>query len=166
MARFRIVTEIDAPIEVCFDLARDIDFHTRSLSDTGERAVGGRTSGLIGLGESVTWDARHLGVRQQFTAEVTAFESPSYFRDEMTRGAFRSFTHDHRFEDHGGVTLMTDEVVFRSPLGPLGWLVDALFLTGYMRRLLEIRCEAIKREAETAGHENGASDGLTASGGL
>ena len=70
------------------------------------------------------------------------------FRDEMTRGAFRSFTHDRRFEDRGGVTLMVDEIDFRSPLGPLGRLFDCLFLTGYMRRLLERRCEAIKREAE------------------
>lgn len=153
MASFRIVTEIAAPIEVCFDLARDIDFHTRSLSKTGERAVVGRTTGLIGPGESITWEARHLGVRQRFTAKVTAFDRPTFFRDEMTRGAFRSFAHDHRFEDRyedrGAVTVMTDEVEFRSPLGPIGWLVDALFLTGYMRRLLEKRCQAIKREAET-----------------
>ena len=149
MGSFRILTKINAPIEACFDLARDIDFHTRSLSDTGERAVAGRTSGVIELGESVTWEARHLGVRQRFTAEVTEFARPVYFRDEMTRGAFRSFTHDHRFEDRGGVTLMTDEIGFRSPLGPIGWLVEVTFLTGYMRRVLETRCEAITLEAET-----------------
>lgn len=74
MAVIRIVTTIAAPIERCFDLARDVDFHTRSLEATGERAVAGRTSGLIGLGESVTWKARHLGVRRRFTAEVTAFD--------------------------------------------------------------------------------------------
>ncbi|MFB3431774.1 MAG: SRPBCC family protein [Phycisphaerales bacterium] len=154
MAHFRIVTEINAPIEVCFDLARDIDFHTRSLSDTSERAVAGRTRGLIGPGESVSWEARHLGVRQRFTAQVTAFDPPSCFRDEMTRGAFRSFTHDHRFEDRAGVTLMTDEIEFRSPLGPIGWLVNALFLTAYMRRLLEGRCEAIRREAKAVGQRH------------
>src|SRR5205085_2742312 len=81
-----------------FDLARDIDFHTRSLAGTGERAVAGRTAGLIELGESVTWEARHLGVRQRFTARVTALARPVYFRDEMTAGAFRTFAHDHRFE--------------------------------------------------------------------
>jgi ligand-binding SRPBCC domain-containing protein len=148
MAQFRIVTEIAAPVEVCFDLARDIDFHTRSLGHTGERAIAGRTSGLIGLGESVTWEARHLGVRQQLTSKVTAFDCPTYFRDVMTRGAFRSFAHDHRFEAQGGGTTMIDEVEFRSPVGPLGWVVDALFMTGYLQRLLEGRCQAIKREAE------------------
>jgi ligand-binding SRPBCC domain-containing protein len=148
MAVIRIVTTIAAPIDRCFDLARDLDFHTRSLAGTGERAVAGRTTGLIELAESVTWEARHLGIRQRFTAKVTAFEQPVYFRDVMTAGAFHSFAHDHRFEERDGATVMTDEVTFRSPLGPLGWLVDRLFLTRYLRRLLEGRCQAIKREAE------------------
>ncbi len=150
MAAFRIVTVISAPVEVCFDLARDIDFHVHSLEATGERAVAGRTTGLIELGESVTWEARHLGVRQRLTSEVTAFDRPTYFRDVMTAGAFQSFAHDHRFEARGGSTVMTDNIVFRSPLGPLGWLVDYLYMAGYLRRLLEGRCEAIKREAESA----------------
>ncbi len=154
MATFRIVTEVAAPVEVCFDLARDIDFHTRSLGDTGERAVAGRTSGLIGLGESVTWEARHLGVRQRLTAEVTAFDRPAYFRDVMTRGAFRSFAHDHRFEARGALTVVTDDVEFRSPLGPLGWLVDQVFMAGYLRRLLVGRCQALKREAEAVAHRH------------
>jgi ligand-binding SRPBCC domain-containing protein len=89
-----------------------------------------------------------LGVRQRFTAEVTAFDRPASFRDVMTAGAFRSFAHDHRFEARDGGTVMTDEVVFRSPLGPLGWLVDHLFMAGYLRRLLKGRSQAIKREAE------------------
>ena len=148
MALIRIVTEIAAPIEQCFDLARDIDFHTRSLEGTGERAVAGRTTGLIELGESVTWEARHLGVRQRFSAKVTVFDRPKHFRDEMTTGAFRSFAHDHLFESRDGLTVMTDEVVFQSPFGPLGWLVDRLFMAGYLRRLLNGRCQAIKREAE------------------
>ena len=150
MAQFRIETVIAAPIERCFDLARDIDFHTRSLAHTAERAVAGRTSGLIELGESVTWEARHLGVRQRLTSQVTAFDRPNYFRDEMTAGAFRSFAHDHRFEARNGLTVMIDEVEFRSPFGLIGRLVDYVFMTGYLRRLLECRCQAIKREAEAA----------------
>jgi ligand-binding SRPBCC domain-containing protein len=149
MAVIRIVTAIAAPIERCFNLARDINFHTQSLAGTEERAVAGRTTGLIGAGESVTWEARHLGVRQRFTAQVMVFDPPTHFRDVMTAGAFRSFVHDHRFKAQDCGTVMTDEVVFQSPLGSLGWLVDYLFMTGYMRRLLEGRCQAIKRKAES-----------------
>ena len=145
MAFIRIETSIAAPIERCFDLARDIDFHVRTQSASGERAVAGRTTGLIELGETVTWEAKHLGIRQRFTSKITAFDRPRHFRDEMMAGAFRSFGHDHRFEERGNATVMIDELVFRSPLGPL---VDRLFMTGYLRRLLEKRCEEIKREAE------------------
>lgn len=149
MARFRIEIRIAAPVELCFDLSRDIDFHTRSLEHTGERAVAGRVSGLIELGESVTWEARHLGIRQRLTSQITAFDRPWRFRDEMTAGAFRSFVHDHRFSEQNGVTVMIDELEFRSPFGVIGRLVDYLFMTRYLQRLLEGRCQAIKREAES-----------------
>jgi ligand-binding SRPBCC domain-containing protein len=156
MAVIRIVTTIRASIERCFDLARDIDFHTRSLAHTGERAVAGKITGLIGLGESVTWEARHPGVRQRFTAKVVALDRPRHFRDVMTEGAFKSFSHDHRFEERGGETLMTDEVTFRSPLGPLGLLVDYFLLAAYLHRQLDVRCRAIKNEAESPQGRAGA----------
>jgi ligand-binding SRPBCC domain-containing protein len=123
-----ITTRIAAPIERCFDLARDIDFHVRSMASTGERAVAGRTTGLIALGESVTWEGTHLLVRQRFTAQVTMLERPLHFRDVMTAGAFRSFVHDHRFEQVGDQTRMHDEVDFRSPYGLLGRAIDLLFI--------------------------------------
>lgn len=148
MAAFRIVTTIDAPIELCFDLSRDIDFHVRTMAETGERAVAGRTSGLIELGETVTWEAKHLGMLRRLTARITAFDRPNHFRDEMTNGAFRSLVHDHRFEVRDGRTVMVDELVFRSPMGPLGWVVDRFFMARYLHRLLGGRCEMIKREAE------------------
>lgn len=149
MAFIRIVTRIAASSDECFDLARDIDFHVQSLQQTGERAIAGCTTGLIEFGESVTWEARHLGVRQQLTCKITAFDRPSHFRDEMTSGAFRSFVHDHWFESLDGETTMVDEIVFHSPFGPLGWLVDKLFLAGYLKRLMLGRCQAIKNEAES-----------------
>jgi ligand-binding SRPBCC domain-containing protein len=148
MPLIRIVTTIAAPIDVCFDLARDLDLHIQSQAAAGERAVAGRLSGLIELGETVTWEARHLGVRQRFTSQITAFDRPTHFRDEMIAGAFRSFAHDHRFESRDAETIMTDEVSFRSPLGPLGRLVDAAFMTAYLRRLLAGRCQGIKQAAE------------------
>jgi len=155
MAVIRVVTTIAAPIERCFDLARNIDFHTRSLAATGERAVAGRISGLIALGESVTWEGRHLGVRQRFTARVSEYARPVHFRDVMTVGAFASFVHDHKFEAREGGTVMTDVVSFRSPLGPVGAAVDVLYLAGYLRRLLAGRGRALKAEAEAGGGETG-----------
>ncbi len=52
MTKTELTTQINAPIERCFDLARSIDLHIESTKQTGEQAIVGCTSGLIGLGET------------------------------------------------------------------------------------------------------------------
>src|SRR5712675_3797813 len=115
-----ILTPVRASAERCFDASRDLDLHLESMVHTGERAVAGKTSGLIELGEQVTWEARHFGVRQRFTSHITAFDRPRYFQDSMLRGAFRSFVHDHYFEAGADGTIMKDVLTFRSPLAVIG----------------------------------------------
>ncbi|MBT6235312.1 MAG: SRPBCC family protein [Bacteroidetes bacterium] len=88
---------INAPIQKVYDAARNIDLHQGSMSHTNERAVAERTSGLIELGESVTWEAKHFGVMQQLSVQITEMSPPYKFTDEMTRGAFSRFTHQHLF---------------------------------------------------------------------
>ena len=82
-----IETQINAPAEQCFDLARDIGLHCQTTSKTKEKAVAGVTSGLIEMGQSVTFEAVHFGVRQRLTSQIVEFERPLYFTDEMTKGA-------------------------------------------------------------------------------
>src|SRR5262249_22735682 len=132
----------------CFDLSRSIDVHVASTAHTEERAVAGVTSGLMGLGDEVTWEAVHLGVRQRLTSRITEFDRPRRFVDEMVRGAFARFRHEHEFRAIGEVTRMLDIFDFTSPLGILGRLADAVFLERYVLRLLERRNEHIKRVAE------------------
>ena len=112
MKTISLTTRIEAALETCFDLARDIDFHTRSLNDTREIAVGGVMSGLIGLGESVTFRGRHFGLSHEHTSKITHFERPHHFRDEMVRGRFRLFIHDHYFEADRNGAVMKDVIRF------------------------------------------------------
>jgi len=148
MQTITVETWIDAPIERCFDAARDLDLHARGLAHTNERAVAGRTSGLIELGEEVTWRARHFGVTQHFTSRITAFDRPRHFQDAMQRGAFRSFVHDHHFVSENGRTRMTDTLAFAAPLGILGRIAETLVLRRYLVRLLEARALTIKEAVE------------------
>ncbi|MBC8451170.1 MAG: SRPBCC family protein [Planctomycetes bacterium] len=148
MARIELSTEIQAPLERCFDLARDLDLHKRALRASHEEAIAGRTSGLIEKGETVTWRARHFGVWHEHTSEIVGFEPPTFFRDEMIQGRFREFVHDHYFQATETGTHMRDVLVFRSPLGPLGALVDKLVMKAYLQQLLAKRNEQIRREAE------------------
>src|SRR5690606_21074152 len=103
-----VETLILASPQRCFDLARDIDVHCQSTSATKERAVAGVTSGLIGAGQSVTFEAVHFGVRQRLTSKITEFDAPHRFVDEMVEGAFASLRHVHEFEARGEHTLMRD----------------------------------------------------------
>ena len=151
MARIELSLLVAAPPSRCFDLARSIDAHVQSTAATGERAIGGRTSGLLALGDEVTWRARHLGVWQELTSRITAFERPRHFRDSMVRGAFARFDHDHYFEPANGDTLLRDVFDYRAPLGPLGWLAERLFLSAYMRRFLLLRMRELKVLAESDG---------------
>ena len=149
MATIEIATFIAAPIERVFDLARSIDLHTNSASSTGERAIAGVTSGLIGPGQEVTWRAKHFGVWQTLTVRITVFERPTHFTDVMLRGAFRRMEHHHCFEESAGGTTMRDVFTFQPPLGLLGRLAEAVFLTRYMRSFLIERNRVIKATAES-----------------
>lgn len=149
MPRIELSTFIRAPIGRVFDLARSIDLHSDSLAATGEKAVSGVTAGLIRQGETVTWRARHFGVWQHLTSRITHFEPPRRFSDQMVRGAFKRFDHDHFFTPQDSGTLMRDVFDFDAPLGPLGHLANVLFLTRYMRRFLLVRNAALKAVAES-----------------
>jgi ligand-binding SRPBCC domain-containing protein len=149
MIRIELVTQIAAPVERCFDLARSIDLHMASTDWTGERAISGVASGLIGREQEVTWKGRHFGVLITHTSRITAYDRPRYFQDRMMRGAFRSFCHDHSFEVRDGLTLMKDVMQFEAPFGILGSLVERLVLKRHMVKLLLRRNQHIQRVAES-----------------
>ena len=141
-------TRMHAPIDKCFDLARSIEIHLRSTERTREKVVGRAATGLLGPDDEVTWEATHLGIRQRLTSRITVWNPPYHFRDSMVRGAFRSFDHDHFFEQDQGITTMKDRFEYTSPFGLLGGLADTLFLKRYMERLLRIRADVIRAAAE------------------
>jgi ligand-binding SRPBCC domain-containing protein len=148
MPTITVETYIDVPPIICFDLARDIGIHCQTTAGTQERVVAGVTTGLIGLGEEVTFEAVHFGIRQRLTARITHFDRPHCFVDEMLQGAFRSLRHIHEFRPEGTGTVMQDTLVWKSPLGWLGKVADRLFLEAHMRQFLIERNAHLKQIAE------------------
>ena len=148
MPEIRLETIINAPIDVVFNLSRSIDLHKISTAHTNEEAVAGKTAGLISMGESVTWKAKHFGVTQLLTSKITAFEAPYCFTDEMVSGAFKRFKHKHIFTGVNGEVLMTDAFDYTSPYGIFGRIADAVFLKQYMTNLLLKRNAIVKEFAE------------------
>ncbi|GLJ79226.1 SRPBCC family protein [Microbacterium imperiale] len=134
---FEIETHADVPAEALFDASLDIGAHVDSMRGTGERAIGGVTTGRIGLGETVTWRAWHFGIPFRMTSRVTALDRPRRFVDEQVAGPFRIFQHEHLYLERDGVTIMTDRVTLASPV--FGLLAERVVLVPYLRRLLTRR---------------------------
>ena len=149
MPKIEIVTSIRSTPEICFDLSRSIDLHKISTAKTNEKAIAETITGLINSGETVTWEATHFGITQKLTSKITAFKRPFHFRDEQVKGAFRSFTHDHFFEQHNDMVIMKDIFDFISPLGIAGNIFNKLILTKYLTKFLNDRNNVIKAYAES-----------------
>jgi hypothetical protein len=153
MIHIEETTLIHAPILRCFDLSRSVEVHLLSNVHSGEHALatGGVTTGLVGLGQRVTWRAKHFGIWQNLTSETTALKSPSYFQVTMVQGIFRSMQADHIFRALApNVTEMKDIFRIAAPLPVLGPLAESLFLRRYMLALLRERNTVIKRVAESS----------------
>jgi ligand-binding SRPBCC domain-containing protein len=149
MALIRVEVEIAASPALCFDLARSVDVHVASAQTSGERAVAGVTTGLLNLGDEVTWRGRHFGVTQELTSRITVLDRPRHFRDEMVRGAFSRLVHDHYFDETPTGARMRDLFEFTAPWGILGRLAERMLLTSYLRRFLEERAQVLKGLAES-----------------
>ncbi|MFT6970869.1 MAG: ligand-binding SRPBCC domain-containing protein [Roseivirga sp.] len=149
MPTIKLQTHINANIKTVFDLSRSVDLHKLSTQQTNETAIAGKTSGLIGLNETVTWRAKHFGIYQKLTSKITAYDRPSYFVDEMISGAFKRFKHEHHFIESDGGTLMTDIFDYEAPFGVLGKLVDQIVLEKYMTNLLKARNKVLEEVAES-----------------
>ncbi len=149
MPTIKLETIINSSIETCFDLSRSIDLHKISTANTNERAIDGTTSGLINLGEFVTWKAKHFGITQKLTSKITAFDRPYHFRDEQQKGAFKYIIHDHYFTANGNDVIMKDIFQFQSCFGFTGKLFDKIILTRYLKNLLIHRNDIIKEYAES-----------------
>lgn len=150
MPRIELETIVESKnIELVFDLIRSIDLHKISTKKTKEEAIAGKTSGLISLGETVTWRAKHLGFYQELTSIITDYERPTFFADEMVKGAFKSFRHEHFLVENGDKIILKDIFEYKSPFGILGEIADVLFLKKYMTRFLKERSLVIKKYAES-----------------
>jgi ligand-binding SRPBCC domain-containing protein len=148
MPTIRVETYIHAPGERCFDLSLNVDAHGSSMARTHERPIAGVTTGVMRLGDTVTWEAVHFGIKQHLTSKITDYERPHRFTDEMIKGIFRKLHHTHEYVPQPPGTLMIDVLTFQAPLGILGRVAEIVFLTRYMKTLLLTRNRYLKQMAE------------------
>ncbi|WP_299210052.1 SRPBCC family protein [uncultured Dokdonia sp.] len=141
-------TEIQTTTEKAFQLSLDIDFHKKTASQTQEEAIAGITSGIIKYNETVTWRGKHFGVFLTHTSQITAYEAPTYFVDEMIKGNFKSFRHQHFFEQKENTVHMKDIITYSTPYGIFGKLFDSLLLKKHLTDFIKNRNQTLKTALE------------------
>jgi ligand-binding SRPBCC domain-containing protein len=149
MPTIHLTTFIQAPVERVFDLSRNIDLHKQSMTKHKEEAVAGTRFGLIEKDETVTWKAKHLFRTRLLRTRITEMKKPVIFVDEQSQGDFKMMKHEHHFKPCDNGTIMIDLIEFEIPYGRVGKWFNALYLTKYMRRLIEQRNRTIKEFAES-----------------
>jgi len=148
MTTLILTTKIKAPIETVFDTARNIDIHQLSAAKSNEKAIDGKTSGLIELNETVTWSGKHFGWQLLHKSRITQFNLPTYFVDEMEDGHFKLFKHEHFFQSEKDYTVMIDRLEYDTPLGILGAIFDKIILKKYLTNFIIHRNNILKTVAE------------------
>lgn len=148
MTTIQLTTRINAPIEIIFDLSRNIDVHQQSTAKSNETAIAGITSGLINLNETVTWRGKHFGIYLKHKSLISAMEIPTYFVDEMLEGKFKSFKHQHTFIQKKGFVIMEDKIQYQTPYGIFGKIFDHVLLKKHLTKFISERNYFIKSLAE------------------
>lgn len=149
MPTIHLTTFIAAPTEIVFDLSRHIGLHKESMTRHKEEAVAGTRFGLIEKEETVTWKARHLFKDRMLRVKITEMKRPQMFTDEQLEGDFKLMKHEHHFKPCDNGTILIDLFKFESPYGNAGKWLNSIFLTRYLKKLLEQRNKTIKEYAES-----------------
>lgn len=150
---------IDRAPEDVFAFHADLKNHARlSPPDQQEKVVAVSPIGPLALGSQVTFEAKHGSARRTLESVITEWSPPHGFTDRQVRGPFASWTHRHRFVAFQDGTLMTDQIEYEAPAGPLGMLADKLWLGEHLDRFFNHRQQEAKRLLEQMGRIKGRQE--------
>lgn len=84
------------------------------------------------------------GLPVRWLTRISRWRPPYSFTDIQISGPYSLWHHTHTFEPRDGGTLMRDTVRYRLPFGPLGRIVNKLFVSRDVRRIFDYRERRIR----------------------
>src|SRR5690606_13066687 len=82
---------------------------------------------IVEEGTKITYQLKLHGIPFKWKSIISSCEPRKKFVDEQESGPYRYWHHTHGFQSVAGGTLLTDQVIYRPPLGALGsWLSGSL----------------------------------------
>lgn len=82
-----------------------------------------------------------LNIPMGWTTEITVIKKHQYFIDIQHDGPYSLWHHEHHFEPVNGGIRMTDILHYAIPFGPIGRIVNALFVDKRIEQIFSAREE-------------------------
>lgn len=145
MAQFETRVAIACPPEKAWDfLVRPANLKLITPPDVGLHLV--EAPEVLELGSKLLFKVQGWGQVQQFLHEITAFEANKQLSEEMVKGLFGRWVHDHVLTtDANGETVITDRIEFEPPSGLLGFLVNKKKILEYLDDGFDHRQKQLKK---------------------
>jgi ligand-binding SRPBCC domain-containing protein len=84
------------------------------------------------------------GIRTRWLTEIRQVREGSYFCDEQRVGPYHLWYHEHHYEVVEAGVQMTDRVTYALGYGPLGWLLNRLWIRAKLKTIFDYRSRKIE----------------------
>ena len=85
-----------------------------------------------------------LGIKMNWTTEITHVDGPHYFVDEQRVGPYSIWHHEHHFKAIPGGVEMLDRVSYKIPLGILGKLAHPIIVRPKLEEIFDYRFKKVE----------------------
>lgn len=82
-----------------------------------------------------------LSIKMGWTTEITHIKEKQFFVDEQRSGPYAMWHHQHHFEEVAEGVKMKDILHYAMPLGPIGQIVNAVFVGNKIEQIFAYREE-------------------------
>jgi len=85
-----------------------------------------------------------LGIKMNWTTEITHVNAPHYFVDEQRVGPYAIWHHEHHFKEIDGGVEMLDRVNYKVPLGILGKIAHPIVVKSKLEEIFDYRVRKVE----------------------
>ena len=93
----------------------------------------------------IEYTIKWLFLRLKWVTRITQYDPPELFADIQEKGPYKSWRHEHIFEEAGDQTLMRDHVQYELPFGILGSIAHRLIVAEQLRQIFEYRAQQVRK---------------------
>ena len=85
-----------------------------------------------------------LGIKMNWTTEITQVHAPHYFVDEQRVGPYSIWHHEHHFKEIDGGVEMLDSVSYKIPFGILGKIAHPILVKSKLQEIFDYRIKKVE----------------------